>query len=467
LAHFSDDTRYLSYLKRNGSFFLNPINPEEKEYLLKILDNQTSKPETYSQKMMLGAAKKYSRLAQKIIKKERVSDFLDHMLNKTQFLVYLVDDYTASIRMFESINDRGMPLGYFEKIKSFFLYFSDKYLSRDIDEKIHVAFDVVYRFFDNDALVLGINSDEKLLLYHYQSNPVLFEGWSYTKSTEDIFLDSKSFVLNTVQKDINIGKQYIMDYLNDLVSFINSCILIEEKLVKNITYKEFYLLLEPRQRMYPLSIRLNQIGLLDESISMLEKIEFYLKYKRDPKKDIFRLLEDIINFKGNKEELLVLINNKLYDIYQWQNSVVDIVNDETWATKYALYIYNKMKHNQIISCNQYKKLEIEHIFAQEPSFPVRRYGFTQKTYEQLLHTIGNKTLLEKELNGSDGATNKTPEDKIRPYYIKSDIKMTLEVNVKKMEDINERNNMFEEFLGDYFYFESSTTGIAGGLRKPP
>jgi uncharacterized protein with ParB-like and HNH nuclease domain len=453
LAHLSDDKRYLSYLKRNESYFLNPINQEEKDFLLKILDAQTPKPETYSQKMMLQAVKKYTRLAQKTIGKDKASDFLDHMLNKTQFLVYLVDDYTASIRMFESINDRGMPLGYFEKIKSFFLYFSDKYLNRDIDENIHLAFDIIYKFFDNDNLELGINNDETLLLYHYLSNPILFEGWSYTKSTEDIFLDSKSFVLKTVQNDINIGKQYIVNYLNDLVSFINSCLSIEEKILKKISYREFYLLLSPNQRMYPLSIRLNQLNMLDDSIAMLEKIEFYLKYKRDPKKDIFKLLEEIINFNGEKEELLVLINNKLYGIYQWQDNAIDIVNSEAWALKYALYIYNKTENNQIISVNQYRKLEIEHIFAQEPSFPIKRYGFTKKTYEQLLNTIGNKTLLEKELNGPEGATNKTPEDKIRHYYIKSDIKMTLDINVKSMDDINIRNNIFEEYLNSYFYFE--------------
>jgi hypothetical protein len=54
------------------------------------------------------------------------------------------------------------------------------------------------------------------------------------------------------------------------------------------TYTEFYLFLEPfEKRMYPLSIRLNQMSLLDDTIGMLEKIEFLLKYgTRGAKKDI-------------------------------------------------------------------------------------------------------------------------------------------------------------------------------------
>jgi hypothetical protein len=447
------DKRYLSYLKRNEKYFLEPINQEEKEYLLKLLDGQQPKPTTYSQSMMLQAVKEYTKRTPKFIGKEKINDFLDHMLNKTQFLIYLVDDYTASIRMFESINDRGMQLGYFDKIKSFFLYFSDKYLDRAIDNDIQVAFDEIYRFFDNENLKLGINNDETLLLYHYLSNPVLFESWSYTKSTENIFVDLKSFMLKTAQKNVSAGKKYIQDYLQDISEFIASCLSIEQKLIKNLEYKEFYILLEPNQRMYPLSIRFNQIGILDDVLSMLEKIEFYLKYKRDPKKDIFRLLEEVISFNGAKEELYNNINNKFCEIYEWQGRAIDIVNNSPWAARYALYLYNKIEYKQNISPAVYKKLEIEHIFPQNPSFSLRKYGFNKDTYEQLLWTIGNYTLLEKELNGSGGATNKIPEDKIKEVYINSDIKMTQEINVKSMKDVIDRNNLFENFLDDYFYFE--------------
>ena len=39
------------------------------------------------------------------------------------------------------------------------------------------TFDKIYGFFDvPDYQLKGINNDEKLLLYHYQSNNDLFEG---------------------------------------------------------------------------------------------------------------------------------------------------------------------------------------------------------------------------------------------------------------------------------------------------
>jgi uncharacterized protein with ParB-like and HNH nuclease domain len=453
LAQISSDKKYLSYLKRNDKYFLEPINQEEKEYLSQLLDGKNPKPITYSQSMILQAMKEYTKKAPKYIGKENINDFLDHMLNKTQFLIYLVDDYTASIRMFESINDRGMQLGYFDKIKSFFLYFSDKYLKRTVDDEIQHTFDKIYKFFDNEDLKLGINNDETLLLYHYLSNPSFFEGWSYTKSTEKIFLDIKQYISKTTQKNTSIGKDYIQNYLKDISDFISSCLSIEQKLIKNIEYIEFYLLLEPNQRMYPLSIRFNHLGILDDTLSMLEKIEFYLKYKKDPKKDIFNLLVEVISFNGSKEELYTIINNKLCEIYSWQESAINIVNNASWATKYALYLFNKKYYNQKINFSLYKKLEIEHIFPEKPSFPIRKYGFTNETYEQLIWTIGNYTLLEKELNGPDGATNKIPEDKIKEDYINSSILMTQDISIKSMKDVVERNNVFEAFLDEYFYFE--------------
>lgn len=453
LAHLSSDKKYLTYLKRNDKYFLEPINQEEKIFLSELLDGNLPKPKTYSQSMMLNAVKEYTKKAPKFIGKDNINDFLDHMLNKTHFLIYLVDDYTASIRMFESINDRGMQLGYFDKIKSFFLYFSDKYLERVIDNDIQHTFDKIYKFFDNEDLKLGVNNDETLLLYHYLSNPLFFDSWSYTKSTEKIFLDIKQFIYKSSQKNVSTGKKYIQNYLKDIDNFISSCLFIEHKLNNNLEYKEFYLFLEPNQRMYPLSIRFNHIGILDDTISMLEKIEFYLKYKRDPKKDIFKLLEEVISFTGSKDELFSMINNKFCEIYDWQEDPMNIVNSANWALKYALYLYNKMKYKQNLSFSFYKKLEIEHIFPQNPSFPIKKYGFNEDTYKQLLWTIGNYTLLEKNLNGPEGATNKIPEDKIKDDYIHSDVLMTKDVNIKSMKDIVERNNEFKIFLYDYFYFE--------------
>jgi uncharacterized protein with ParB-like and HNH nuclease domain len=451
LAHASEDKRYIEYLKRNNIYFLEPINQDEKQFLLDLLDNKSSVSKTNSQNMMVQAVNEYTKRI-KLIGKSKIIDFLDFILNHTLFLIYLVDDYAASIRMFESINDRGMPLSYFDKMKSFFLYFSEKYLSQNLDKIIQDSFDVIYSFFDNNKLQLDINNDDTLLLYHYLSNPSLFQGWAYTKSTQNIFLDFKKHVLDNTSDPV-VGKNYIQKYLEDIVLFINSCLEIENKVKNKLEYSDFYFLLNPGQRMYPLSIRLNLLGLLDESINMLEKIEFYLKYRRDPKKDIYDLLKGIIDFNGNKDDMLKFINNKLYYVYSWQDNAIDIVNNDHSEAKYALYLFNKGNYKQILKRDEYKKLEIEHIFSQTPSFPIENYGFDEKSYSQFLNNIGNFTLLEPELNGIGRAGNKPPEDKIREDYVDSSVVMTQNITIKNIKDIESRNKIFEDFLNNYFYFE--------------
>jgi hypothetical protein len=314
---------------------------------------------------------------------------------------------------------------------------------------------------------LNINNDEKLMLNHFFSNPLLFDecGWSYKKSADDIYANFKSYILGTVPENTGKGKEYIISYLTDIRSFINSCLSVEEK-IKNVqAYTEFYLFLEPfENRMYPFSIRLNKMGLLDDTIGMLEKIEFLLKYgTRQAKKDVFEVLEWLTEFDGgdeippeHKDMVLKMLYSKFYEIYKEQKKPpLEIVNDINMlpAAKYALYIYNKTISQDPISYDQYKNLEIEHIFAQSRSFPIERYGFTEKDYVQHINTIGNFTLLEKELNGSEGASNKSPEDKIKHDYLRSEIKMTQEINIKNMSDFINRTNDIGVFLTKYFSFD--------------
>ena len=452
LANKSRNTTYKDYLKRNNQYFLEPLNRKEKQFLSDLLDSKPSVPKTISQELMLQARDEFNKRIRTFTGND-IDLFIDHVLNNAIFLVYPVEDYTSSIKMFETINDRGMPLGYFDKIKSFFLYYSDKYLNRNIDADIEQTFDKIYDFFDQKQLLLGINNDSTLILYHYLSNPVLFTSWSYTKSTENIFLDFKKEVLKCSQSSPQEGEKYIKDYLSDICTFIDACLDIEHKLLTDLKYKEFFLLLNPNQRMFPLSIRFNQIGILDNTIEQLEKIEFFLKFRRDPKKDIFKILQDSINFKGPTIDLINDINNSLYYIYEWQDNAIDIVNSATWAAKYALYKINKVENDQIITPQDYKELEVEHIFSQEPSFPIENYGYDEESYHHLLNNIGNLTLLEKKINGPSGATNKPPEDKIATDYLNSNIRMTQNIKIKNMNDVKVRSVEIEKFLNDYFKFE--------------
>ncbi|CAN5748913.1 DUF262 and DUF1524 domain-containing protein [soil metagenome] len=103
-------------------------------------------------------------------------------------------------------------------------------------------------------------------------------------------------------------------------------------------------------------------------------------------------------------------------------------------------------------------LEIEHIFPQGPTdqwtggVGHRAWGaFSEEErakYREMRHTLGNIALLEQPLNA--GASNKSFEDKKRPYYEKSHVRSTkalVDVSVWDVSAIEKRTaEMTEEFL---------------------
>lgn len=438
---------YKAQLKKNDLYFLKPSNKEDSIFFQNILDGTAANPITNSQKLMKEASVFFAKSIYKFSKVE-AQNFCDFILNNGHFLIYLVEDLSESIRMFEVINDRGLPLKYFDKIKSFYMYYSNKFLNNSLNRFVEEKFESIYKYFDSDFSYMKVNNDETLLLHHYLSNPDLFPNWSYTKATDNILVDIKKYLLDIPNKE-NEGNDFIQKHLEDLLLFIKNVESINTKIDTSNKYRDFYIYLSPAQRMYPFSIRLSIKGILEDNISKLEIIEFFLKYRRDPKKDIFTLLKEIINYSGSLSDLNKYINNQIYSIWENQNDAEEILSNTDWAKKFILYKYNKHKNNQDLDIDLFKKCEIEHIFSQSPSFPISDYGFTEESYESFINKIGNLTLLEKQLNGPAGASNKTPHDKIMQDYPDSEVEITKQVNVRSLNDLLVRNEVLVEFANSY------------------
>jgi hypothetical protein len=73
-----------------------------------------------------------------------------------------------------------------------------------------------------------------------------------------------------------------------------------------------------------------------------------------------------------------------------------------------------------LSFEEYKDLQVEHIFAKEPNFDAIAYGFTED-YDYERNRIGNLGLLEQSLN--KGLSNLPPINKVSGY-LNSQIKET-------------------------------------------
>ena len=289
-------SKYIEAIKRDGEYFLEPINDGEKKFLKEILNVGTNKfkANTNSQELMQKAKKLYTVRTRDLDLKE-AEDFVDFILNKALFLINLVEEESDAIRLFEIINARGLSLKYFDKIKSYFIFLLSRHNKENNSlkrENVERSFDGIYRFFDRKDLMLGLNNDDKLLRYHFSSNPDLFKGWGYSMGADEVFLKIKD---NLTEIDKEKEQQlFILNYLKDIEEYIKAVYEIEKKIKNNERYRDFYLYLDPGDRMYPFSIRLEIKGFLEGTITSLEKVEFYLKFRKNPKKDVFMILKRIM-----------------------------------------------------------------------------------------------------------------------------------------------------------------------------
>lgn len=455
LSQKTNKSEYINSIKIGTGYILESINQVENEFLESLLSSSSIPISSSLSQLSMQTCKKLFESKIRDISSIDAEKFCDFILNNSMFLIYLLDDRKKAIKMFEIINDRGLQLKYFDKIKSYFLYLSNFYLSDEINLYIEEKFNEIYSFFDSELANISINNDENLLLYHYLSNPLLFPNWSYTKPTESILVDIKKMISELPEENKRRvkTKEFIENYLEDLIKFIKAVKTINERIEEIPIYCEFFQLLSPGQRMYPLSIRLEMLDRLTDNLDLLEKIEFYLKYRRDPKKDIFNLIKEIFDLgSASNSEFRKLMNNELYNVYQAQGDVSEILNQTEWGLKYCLYLLNKKQNDQIFTFVDYRNFELEHIFSQNPSFPVLNYGFPEEEYSKLIEKIGNFTLLEKSLNGNGEASNKTPTDKINFHYCNSNFKNTTKIRTTNLQDIEIRTNEILDFARDYFSF---------------
>jgi len=94
---------------------------------------------------------------------------------------------------------------------------------------------------------------------------------------------------------------------------------------------------------------------------------------------------------------------------------------------------------------------IEHILSQKPKFTLRTHGFkSTEEYLEYEDTLGNLTVLEKNLNSS--AQNKNTFEKVK-VYDKSIFKMTNNISTQiateqefKKKNIEARTELIGEYL---------------------
>ncbi|HBF88826.1 MAG TPA: DUF262 domain-containing protein [Bacteroidales bacterium] len=435
------------YIKEDNRFRLSPLGRDRKFYF-KILQSEDIHPENKSQRFMKDAVEEIENKVSSIPEKLK---FLKS-IEKLEIMEFVENSEGDAIRIFQTVNDRGKPLSNMEKAKSLLIYFSNRYLNKELDDTINDYFSDIFEIYDD---IKHIGEEQNItLIKNKEFNEDNLMRYHFVSYTNEDYDPTATYVLNylktrltNLRNEANGSKDYskihdfIKTYISDLKEYFLATRRIIERAKTEPKYYKIFSILNLSATLYPLITKLEMINKLNvnlpsdknASFTFLDLIEIidvriYKTRGTDPKADIsgfaYRLnkqfrTEDIENWLlwfnqrwMSKDEFQSNLSSSVYG-----NRALNLIFieycEELKGKKFEIEELNKISS---------KSPNIEHVLSQTPKFTPRALGF--KNTEDFIdyeHTLGNLTILEKSFNSS--IQNKSAIDKVDTYG-KSIFKMT-------------------------------------------
>lgn len=368
-------------------------------------------------------------------------------LTKMEVLEFIERDEGKAIRMFQTVNDRGVPLAKMDIVKSLLVYYSNRYLGGALDTDIAVQFGKAFRSFNQVKALAGapgyqvrhIDRDsfreDDVLRYHYFAfDGKAFgveAGGDYNATTESVLESFLKPALQKLRADPAQLKAFIEAYTADLTGFFLG---LEELVRLTRTDRASYMLLVVQDlsaTLYPLFIRLHRMGWLTQASgtdtrslqALIELVDLRVFKLRgtNPQADVFwitrnlgnttltAVVTDLLQFckKFMPDGLLTsrLVSEDLYRNMGLQRLLWE---EEDQA---RLSLQQQPADIAAMAALNAAGMSIEHVLPQQPAFDIASYGFTGlEEFEEHKHRLGNLLLLETGLNSA--CKNTTVEAKV-------------------------------------------------------
>ena len=425
------------YLKEDDRYRIIPLNRDQ-QFFIDLLEGKIGEPQNKSQRFLKDAIEEIN------FKVEHIDDKLKFLksVEKLEVMEFVENSEGDAIRIFQTVNDRGKPLSNMEKAKSLLIYFSNRYLNKKLDNAINDHFSDIFEIYDDIkhlAEELGINliknrdfNEDNLMRYHF----VTYSNENYDPTANYVLQYLKN-QLTKHRNKVTDGaypkiETFITLYITSLKDFFQNCKNVIERAKIEPKYFKLFVILNLSATLYPLIIKLEQLGLLDQGLSgagrdkfnffdLVELIEVRVYKTRgtDPKADISRLVYDLDNKKADDiENWLVWFNNRWMPKEEFQSNLSRGIYGNR-ALNHIFITYCEHINNREFDIIEIKDLvnktpNIEHILSQTPTFEPSALGFDNKEdFIDFEHNFGNLTVLEKGLNSS--VQNKNAIDKIDGY----------------------------------------------------
>lgn len=466
---------------------------ENNAFFRSMLAKECPTPESAGQIRLADAYQHIRLRVQAMLEKggqDLIKQWLD-TLTKMEVLEFIEPNEGKAIRMFQSVNDRGVPLSKMDIVKSLLVYYSNRYLAGELDISISEQFGKAFRTFSNikalasesGYLVRQVNRDtfreDDVLRYHYfafNGKPYGVEsGGDYnatTKSVLETFLKPSLQMLRSKPEQL---KAFIEAYTSDLAAFFEGLETLLKDTRTNRTNYMLFVVQDLAATLYPLVIRLHLLGWLPnvcvptDSRTLLELIElvdlrvFKLR-GTNPQADVFSITrslpsttqQQVVKHLQNFCQKFMpdaLMGSRLVDEDLYRNMGLHRMLWEEEDQVRAALGHSPVNVADMAGFN-HDGLTMEHILPQKPSFNVLAYGFeSEEQYEQYKHRMGNLVLLEGGINSA--CNNSTVEEKVTApnLYLSSNLKAVKGLAAQRAgaihgfrrEDVDVRGNRLCQF----------------------
>jgi len=373
---------------------------------------------------------------------ENIDDLTEYIQRCTFSLEFQIKDKNLAIKAFESLNDRGKALTLLDKIKSFSMFYSSRYLESKLGSTINGSFGSIFELYDTIKEIgerEGIEyirnpryrfSEDELLrfFYHYfaqysiNKHPALGNiGYDYTITTENVFEEFLKNSLNTLKDKKEELYTFLDDFLNTFKNFVETFCNLIRNAEKRSLYRKMFCFSSLNVAVYPLIISAKTENILNDRL--LRKIEsldlrVYKVRGTDPRADLYKNTISRIKISPDFEEIYDGIEN-FVDEFMWNAEFQSYLSRDMYgkpAVKFILWEFEKHQDSSFDewSFDLYKDVQIEHIFPEEPTFSFPAFAFQDEAdYRDNLNRLGNLTLLEESINKR--VRNKSPQNKASEY----------------------------------------------------
>lgn len=422
---------------------------------------------------------------------DEINLYIDTLL-AMQLIVFKESNAGQAIRTFQSVNDRGVPLKTFDKLKSLLIYYSNRYCDARLDDKINDLFGEIFEYsariesHKHSSVVGGTDFKEaEMLRHHLGSYPTLpLKGLAMGPrvTTEMTYKIIKDYLAHCKKdKDPQALAEFIDHYVMDLRDFFKTFVEILDKIDTSKVLFECLYLENLHPRLYPTLVRLYMqptIANKEELVELITRADFVLSklFRTESVYDINAVIRDggLIRDNGarsiTKQELLKEIHKICIKTGKnLQSNIEGFVQSAFNTDSKAGYHYVFLKETcptltigdllGLVTTSQGNfdlgnALGIEHICPQSwgDKEEWRGYGFSDRgEFEGLKHSYGNLLSLEKSLNSEAG--DKSPEQKQAAYgrsHIPHTSQFGSRVDKFDKEVIKKRNEDAIAFLKEFF-----------------